>query len=184
MRLSFNKARFKKVSILSIGILTIVVALGCLLYSVGLRFNLTASLPLGIWKIDTSFSQIEKGDYVWFKPTKKIADFGIERGYLEKNPRCENNSIPLLKIVYGLPGDAYSFHNDSLRINNHPIKDVKRRKKDTQGRLMPIISNGIVRENHLFVLTLHPHSYDSRYYGTIPLENIEGTAKQIMTWKN
>ena len=161
MRLNYNKTRFKIVSILSISIFAVVVSLGCLLYSFGLRFNLTASLPLGIWKIDTSFSQIYKGDYFWFKPTKEIADFGIERGYLEKNPRCENNSIPLLKIVYGIPGDTYSFHDDSVRINNQSIENVKRRKKDTQDRLMPIISNGIVREKHLFVLTLHPHSYDS-----------------------
>ncbi len=184
MCLSFNKARFKKVGILTIGIFTIVVAFGCLLYFFGFRINLTASLPLGIWQIDKSFTQIEKGDYVWFKPTKEIADFGIERGYFEKNPKCENNSIPLLKIAYGLPGDTYSFHDDFVRINNQPIPNIKRRKKDTKNQLMPIIPNGIVREKHLFVLTLHPHSYDSRYYGTIPLENIEGTAKPILTWKN
>ncbi|MBU1386942.1 MAG: conjugative transfer signal peptidase TraF [Proteobacteria bacterium] len=184
MRLSFNKKRFKKVSLISVSVFSIVVITGCIFYQTGFRINLTSSLPLGIWKIDKSFARIEKGDYVWFTPTKKIADFALKRGYLEKNTNCENNAIPLLKIVYGLPGDKYSFHQNAIRINNVPVKNLKRRETDSKDRPMPKISNGIIRENQLFVLTMHSHSYDSRYYGTIPIENVIGTAKPILTWMN
>ena len=184
MQLSFNKKRFKKVSLICVLVFSIVVIAGYFLYQAGFRINLTSSLPLGVWKIDKSFTRIEKGDYVWFTPTKKIADFALERGYLKKNTKCENNTIPLLKIVYGLPGDTYSFHGDEIRINNIPVKNAKRREKDSKDRPMPKISNGIVKEDQLFVLTMHSHSYDSRYYGAIPVKNVEGTARQIITWMN
>ena len=184
MRLSLNKKRFKKVSIISVSVFSIVFITGCLLYQAGMRINLTSSLPLGIWKIDKSFTRIEKGDHVWFAATKEIADFALERGYLEKNTKCENNTIPLLKTVYGLPGDTYSFHDNEIRINNITVKNTKRRINDSKERPMPRISNGIVRENQLFVLTMHTHSYDSRYFGPIPIENVEGTARPIITWMN
>lgn len=184
MQLSFNKKRFKKVSLICISVFSVIFISGCLLYQAGVRLNLTPSLPVGIWKIDKSFTRIEKGDYVWFAPTKKIAEFGIERGYLKENPDCKNNAIPLLKVVYGLPGDSYSFHENQIRINNIPVEKAKRRKTDSQGRTMPQISNGIVRGKHLFVLTLNSHSFDSRYYGTIPMNNVEGTARPIITWKH
>jgi conjugative transfer signal peptidase TraF len=184
MRLKVNTARFKKVCILSIFILASVIILGCLLYAIGIRLNLSSSLPLGVWKIDKSFSHIEKGDHVWFTPTKEIAKFALQRDYLERNNQVENNCVPLLKIVYGLPGDTYTFHDDFIRINNVPVEKAKRRRTDSKGRPMPQISNGIVRPNHLFVLTLNTHSFDSRYYGTIPIKNVKGTAIPILTWKN
>lgn len=182
MRINFNKARFIKVSILSISIWGVVIVSGCLLYSFGFRCNLTASLPLGVWKINKSFTRIERGDYVWFVPTKEIADFALKRGYLIKNNRCENNTIPLLKVVYGLPGDTYFFYEKKLLLNNLPVKNVERRKTDSLGRIMPTIPNGEVLENQLFVLTTNSHSFDSRYYGAIPIENVKGTAKPIFTW--
>ncbi len=184
MRLSFNKNRFKKVIIISVSVFSIVFFAGCLLYQAGFRINLTSSLPLGIWKIDKSFTRIEKGDYVWFMATKEIADFALERGYLQENIKCENNTIPLLKTVYGLPGDTYSFHENEIRINDIPVKNTKRRINDSKERPMPRILNGIVRKNQLFVLTMHTYSYDSRYYGPIPIKNVEGKARPIMTWMN
>ncbi|MCP3876123.1 MAG: conjugative transfer signal peptidase TraF [Desulfobacteraceae bacterium] len=184
MQLKFSKTRFKKVSLICACVFSFVFITACLFYKAGYRINVTSSLPIGIWKIDKSFSKIEKGDYVWFTPTKEIADFGIKRNYLEENKNCLNNSNPLLKIVYGLPGDSYSFYKDAIKINNEPIENAKRRKLDSKGRPMPIISNGIIKEDHLFVMTMHTHSYDSRYYGTIPVQNIEGTAQPVLTWKN
>jgi conjugative transfer signal peptidase TraF len=182
MQVIFSKKQFKKVSLICISLFSVVFISGCLLYQAGIRINLTASLPVGIWKIDKSFIKIEKGDYVWFTPTKKIADFALKRGYLEKNTQCKNNAIPLLKIVYGLPGDSYSFHHNGIKINNIPIEKTKRRQTDSQGRVMPQIPNGIVQEKQFFVLTLNSHSFDSRYFGSIPVQNIEGTAKPIFTW--
>lgn len=182
MKLIVNKSRLKKVSMICIGVFSFVLIAGCLLYQYGLRFNITTSLPVGFWKIDKNFKSIKKGDYVWFTPTKQIADFGIERGYLQKIPECKNNTFPLLKCVYGLPGDKYSFNNDQIYINNEPVEMLKRRVLDSKGRTMPVISNNIVPKDQLFVLTIHPYSFDSRYYGTISIKNIEGTAKPIFVW--
>ncbi|MBU1343512.1 MAG: conjugative transfer signal peptidase TraF [Proteobacteria bacterium] len=184
MRLRFNKNRFKKVAGISVTVFSITVMTGYLLFESGLRFNLTPSLPIGVWKIDKNFIRIEKGDYVWFTPTREIADFGIQRGYLEENKSCPNYSIPLLKQVYGLPGDSYSFFDDIVRINNLPVENAKRRKTDSKGRPMPKILDGIVQRDRIFVLTLHSLSFDSRYFDTIPMENVIGTAKPVLVWTN
>lgn len=182
MRLGFDKKRFLKVFSLAFGLLTIILIAANSLYQAGFRINHTPSLPVGIWKIDQGFTEIKKGDHVWLTPTKQIADFGIKRGYLQENPRCENGSIPLLKTVYGLPGDTYSFQEDYIQINDQPIELAKRKAVDSKGRDMPKITGGIVEDNRLFVLTLHAQSFDSRYWGTIPEDNIIGTAKPVFVW--
>ncbi len=184
MRVSFNKKRFKKVTILSIAVFSFVLAAGTMFYCSGFRINLTPSMPVGIWKINKRFDEIKKGDIVWFAPTKAIADFGIKRNYLVEVPGCKNNCIPLIKQVYGLPGDTFGFDHDLIKVNNHLIENAKRRQTDSKGRPMPKISAGRVPQDHLFVLTLDSHSFDSRYYGTIPIENVEGTAAPVLTWKN
>ena len=178
MQLRFDKNRFKTVAILSGSIFLPVLIAGCLLYESGFRFNLTPSLPLGIWKIDKAVTHIARDDYVWFMPTKEISAFAIERGYLK------NNTTPMLKQVYGVPGDIYSFLDDDVKINNTVIGNTKRRQADSKDRPMPQIEDGVVPEGHFFVLTHHSHSFDSRYFGTIPTANIIGTAKPVMVWKN
>lgn len=184
MRVSFNKNRFRNVAVLSIAVFSFALAVGAAFYCSGFRINLTPSLPVGIWKINEQFTEIKKGDIVWFAPTKAIAQFGIKRNYLVETRGCENNCIPLIKQVYGLPGDTFGFDNDLIRINDHQIENAKRRQTDSQGRPMPKLSDGRVPQDHLFVLTLNSHSFDSRYYGTIPIKNVEGTATPVLTWKN
>lgn len=184
MQLRFEKNRFKTVSVICVVVFSTTVFTGIFLYKVGFRFNLTPSLPIGIWKIDKAFTQIERDDYVWFTPTKEMASFAIERGYLKESKNCPNNTIPMLKQVYGLPGDEFSFFKDVISINNTTIKNAKRRQYDSKERPMPQIEGGIVQDSHLFVLTLNSHSFDSRYFGPIPIKNIIGTAKPVILWKN
>lgn len=178
MQLRFNKNRFKTVAVLSGSVFLSVLITACLLYKSGFRYNMTASLPLGIWKIDKTFTHIERDDYVWFMPPKEISAFAAERGYLK------NDTIPMLKLVHGLPGDTYSFFDDVVSINNTVIENAKRRQVDSKGRPMTQIEGGIVPEGQLFVLTPHSHSFDSRYFGPIPMANIIGTAQPVMVWQN
>ena len=108
MQLRFDKNRFKIVGAVCGVVFSITVLTGCFLYAAGFRFNLTPSLPLGIWKIDKTFTHLGKGEYIWFTPTKEIAEFAIHRGYLKENKNLPNNTISMLKQVRGLPGDTYS----------------------------------------------------------------------------
>lgn len=184
MQLRFNKNRFKTVAAVCGVVFSSTLLTGCFLYAVGFRFNLTPSLPLGIWKIDKIFTPLEKGEYIWFTPTKEIADFAIQRGYLKENKNLPNNTISMLKQVRGLPGDTYSFKENDLYINDEPVENTTRRELDSKGRSMPQIEGGVVPEGRFFVLAIHPHSFDSRYFGTIPKQNVIGRAKPFITWTN
>ena len=181
MQLKFNKNRLKTVLTICIVTVSVVLLLGSVLYWAGFRVNITPSLPVGIWRINPNFDKIKKGDIVIFSPTKKIAALGIQREYLVKKPGNKHNCINLMKQVYGLPGDQISFPENFIQVNNTPI-NFKRLKVDSKGRPMPQIPAGIVPPKTIFVLTQSALSFDSRYYGPIPLKNVYGTARPILIW--
>ena len=83
-----------------------------------------------------------------------------------------HSDIPLIKRVIGLPGDKVEIHANQLYINEPPIEEpylFSRFQRD----FGPII----VPEGHVFVMGDNRNgSNDSRVFGPVPLEHIEGRA--------
>ena len=133
-----------------------------LVFGAGLRFNPTPSLPKGIYRIAPGAP--EKNDLVSFCLEGEFAELALERGYLEPGS-CPSGLRPLLKRLAGLPGDFV----DPLAF---PIRSV-----DSHGRFMsPALSPvtpGVVPPGMALVLSDHPGSFDSRYFGFVPLENLQ-----------
>ena len=80
-----------------------------------------------------------------------------------------NTSVDFLKRVIGLPGDAIAVRN----------------KKDTdpyivtegQGRMRDNMPELVVQKGHVFAMgDNRDQSYDSRFWGQLPVENIKGKA--------
>lgn len=131
---------------------------GYLAHAAGLRVNLTPSLPRGIYRLAPGEPQ--QGDLVSFCLPGEFADLARERGYLRAGS-CENGLRPLLKRLVAAPGD--SIPADSLAV----------RSMDSQGR--PITSSlraGTVPPGMALVLADHEGSFDSRYFGLVPLEGL------------
>ena len=138
-------------------------ALACgLVFAAGLRFNPTPSLPKGIYRIVPGTP--EKSELVSFCLEGEFAELALERGYLEPGS-CPSGLRPLLKRLAALPGD---FVDPSA----FPIRVV-----DSQGRPMPsaLLSwmSGVVPSGMALVLADHPGSFDSRYFGFVPLESLQ-----------
>lgn len=129
----------------------------------GLRINPTPSLSKGVYRITPEHSPagLAKGDLVSFCLRGEFADLAKERGYLQAGS-CENGLRPLLKRLAGLPGDYID------------VATLAIRTVDSQGRLMPSsLRSGVIPTDMALVLADHEGSFDSRYFGLVPLEDLQ-----------
>ena len=124
----------------------------------GLRVNCTPSLPKGLYILSPGTPG--KGDLVSFCLEGKFADLARERGYLQAGS-CPSGLRPLLKKVAGLPGDAIP-------------GNLVARTADSLGRAMPsALPEGVIPPGMALVLADHPGSFDSRYFGLVPLDVLQ-----------
>jgi len=81
-----------------------------------------------------------------------------------------------IKRVIGLPGEKIEIINRNILINGNLFDDpfgIYDRNSKEKKRLSPII----VPANSIFVMgDNRDHSYDSRYWGVVPLELLKGKA--------
>jgi conjugative transfer signal peptidase TraF len=131
----------------------------------GYRFNATSSLPVGIYRL--SVDAPERGDYAAFCLEGEFAELARERGYLQAGS-CPSGLRPLLKIVAALPGD--------------PVPgDPAVRPADSLGRPLPsILQESVVPPGMALLLAEHPGSFDSRYFGPVPLASLRKTEPVLL----
>jgi conjugative transfer signal peptidase TraF len=99
------------------------------------------------------------------------ADFAMARGYIRRSWRCPDGSEALGKIVIGMPGDTLWI--DPATVQAH----------DSLGRPLPHNS----RFQHLgagqiWVYGSAAKSFDSRYFGAVPMANVIANLTPIWTW--
>jgi conjugative transfer signal peptidase TraF len=129
-----------------------------LLSLAGLRVNLTPSLPEGVYVLCPGTPG--RGDLASFCLEGEFAELARERGYLQAGS-CASGLRPLLKTLAGLPGDVI-------------LGDLFIHASDSLGRAMPsVLPEGIIPPGMALVLADHPGSYDSRYFGLVPLDALQ-----------
>lgn len=152
-------SRNKRSLILFIAVSFLIYLAFVLALNSGPRVNLTPSLPLGVYQIVSG--KPAKGDLVSFCLQGEFAELARERGYLQAGS-CPNGLRPLLKRLTGLPGD----HILPEALTPHTV--------DSQGRPIPsVLRPGIVPPGMAVVLADHEGSFDSRYFGFVPLESLQ-----------
>ncbi len=147
-----------------------------------LRWVVTPSLPLGFyWETQ---EPIVRGAYVHFCLAEPIAAFGFAQGYL-RSGICPGLYAELLKVVAAVAGDVVEL-NEGVVINGHLIPHAPRYATDSQGRPQQVwiaTHRFVVPPGQVFVLsTFHLRSWDSRYFGCVPVQAIRGTARPLWVW--
>jgi len=145
------------------------------LWVAGVRVNLTPSLPKGIYRLTDEPAR--KGDFICFclasdNPFSRAAK---ERGYLGRG-YCPSGLKPLLKKLAGLPGDQIVIAPDGLILNGEPLANTARSEIDSYGREVPpsLLTEGRIPDGLGLVLSQeHAGSFDSRYFGLIPLARLK-----------
>lgn len=138
-----------------------------LLYCAGFRFNPTPSLPKGIYRIVSGTP--ERGDFIAFclKSPAWILR-AKERGYLAPGS-CPSGLRPLLKQVVGMPGDAITVEPDAIHLSTSSGSS-----RWPAGRPLPgsSLKSGMIPDGMCLALSDHPGSFDSRFFGLVPLADV------------
>lgn len=154
-------------------------------YSYGFRLNKTASLPLGIYQVTKIVpAEIERGNMVMFCPEQsEVQQEARRRGYLPWGFACPGGFAPLIKFAMALPGDVVEATSAGIKINGQSVVNSSRLQADSVGRAMPPLpESGEVPPGQVWLLSDYaPRSWDSRYFGPVPVDTIYGRARPVWT---
>ena len=166
--------RISSVSLLTLGLIV-------LLGGQGFRVNLTPSEPLGLWRIVKPDRPILVGDLVFICPPDTDAMRKARAwGYLRLG-LCEGRVAPLIKTVVATSGQVIEIHDD-VRIDGRPLPHSRVARTDGQGREMVHHNGGVVPPGAVFLHSEFPGSFDSRYFGPLPMDGILGLAQEVWTY--
>ncbi|MDD2464481.1 MAG: conjugative transfer signal peptidase TraF [Desulfobulbus sp.] len=158
-------------SICAISLCISIVAVVC--WQLGLRVNLTSSLPVGLYRLASE--PLHRGQIVAFcLDDPKFIQLARERGYLAPGS-CPSGLRPLLKVINGLPGDKICSFDGRIMVNNRVLEHTKILGRDNQGRAMPPshLSSGVIPAGKALLLSQHHDgSFDSRYFGLVPIVSL------------
>ncbi|MBV8357058.1 MAG: S26 family signal peptidase [Deltaproteobacteria bacterium] len=112
-----------------------------------------------------------RGKLVEFCLPEDVAVFAEARGYIGHGA-CPGDSESLGKVVTGMPGDVVT------------VDPAAALKSDTAGRPIGHFPFGQYRvpPGELWVHGTARNSFDSRYFGPIPIANIRASLEPLLTW--
>jgi len=147
----------------------------------GLRLNTTPSEPLGLWRIVRLDRSPRIGDrhFVCLPRTAPFEE-ARRRGYLRFG-LCPGWQGPLIKQVAAL-GGARIVVGRSVALDGVPLPHSILRAHDGEGRVLAPFVGGAVPEGAVFLHSGFEGSYDSRYFGPVPLDGVLGRAVPLFTF--
>ena len=143
------------------------------LWSAGYRLNLTRSMPPGLYRVTDG--PVQHGRLASF--CLEDAEYIIlarERGYLAAGS-CASGLRPLLKVISGVAGDRLELPNGLIAVNGQPLAGTVIVSTDSQGRPLPpsrLVPGVIPPDKVLLLSQHHSGSFDSRYFGLVPLATL------------
>jgi conjugative transfer signal peptidase TraF len=152
----------------------------------GLRINFTDSLPRGVWLREPAPPHITKGMIVIVCPPPGPAvQLALRRQYF-RNGWCKSDSEPLLKPVVAVAGDVVRVSAAGITVNGMPVPNSALLTRDRAGRTVTPIGPGTypVRPGEMWLVSSYNrYSFDSRYFGPVPVSGIQGLARPIWTFR-
>lgn len=177
---SIRRQRWKVVIGLSVGL-----AMSCFILAAGgaagYRINMTASEPLGLWRIRPMERRVAVGDLVFICPPRtQVFSEARERGYLRRG-LCPSSDAPLIKMVIATEGQRIEI-GIAVSIDGLRIPQTTVARADGKGRLLHGDAGGNVPAGSVFLYSPFAASWDSRYFGPIPASGILGLAEEVLTY--
>jgi signal peptidase I len=162
-----NKTKIIKLSALFIAGALFFTVIGVYTNGKRIGFNITESFPERIF-VYTPYNgqELQYGQRIVFKlPVSVPKEYGFHKGSL------------FSKEIVGREGDEISFKERNVTVELYSNGKFLARayKKDALGNTLPIFRfTGKIPKDCYFVVAPHPYSFDSRYFGFIKKEQIEG----------
>ena len=158
-------------------IVVLATALGTLLAArgLGLRMNLTASLPVGFYVARRA--ELVRGELVLICLPPEVAAFARARGYVARGGACALGTVPIGKRVLALGGDTVLVTGRGIVFRGVLLPDTRALDRDRAGRPLSGVVPGayVIPPGYLWVTSARsPYGFDSRYFGPLPLELVQG----------
>jgi len=151
-------------------------------YAAGLRVNVTPSMPVGLWAVVSGRTAPTHGDIVTVcLPDGAALRQAMQRGYIASGA-CPDGAEPLVKPVAAVTGDLVTVSPNGISVNATQVANTAALAQDEAGRLLHPMAAGSYRvtPNELWLLSGHnPRSFDSRYFGAVPVANVLGVAHPL-----
>lgn len=134
-------------------------------------YNGSDSVPRGWYRIIPAHS-LPVGSIVLVTLPVDIATLAAQRGYLPER-------VPLLKRIAAVAPQQVCVTQQFFTIDGVAVATALH--ADKQGRTLPVWQQcRPLREGELFLLSAtHPASFDSRYFGPVPIASVLGTAHRL-----
>lgn len=147
----------------------------------GFRINMTPSEPLGLWRIVTLHRPPAVGDLVFIcPPDTEAIQAARTRGYL-RSGLCPGGFAPLIKTVIATAGQSVEIRSH-VRVDGVLVASSAIEKVDGMVRPLSPFAGGAVPANTVLLHSSFVGSYDSRYFGPLPVSGILGLAQEILTY--
>lgn len=136
-------------------------------------WNASASVPVGLYRILPG-RQVDVTDLAVVMPPDKLASFLDERRYLPRG-------LPLIKRVLALGGTEVCRRGSAIVAYDAIYGQALAR--DTRGRPLPVWQGcRTLRDGEAFFMNWDSSdSFDSRYFGPLPVSTIVGRAIPVWT---
>jgi conjugative transfer signal peptidase TraF len=147
----------------------------------GLRINTTPSEPLGLWRIVPLTRSVLPGETVFVCPSDNAAmREARQRGYLRPG-LCSGGFGPLIKTVIAVSGQRVDV-TDHIAVEGVPIPGSRIIGADGQGRSLRHDRSGMVPPGEVYLHSDFVGSWDSRYFGPVPVSGVLGLAQEVLTY--
>jgi conjugative transfer signal peptidase TraF len=139
-----------------------------------LRLNLSPSLPRGIYRLDAG-TDARPGDLVLACVPPRFARLALARHYLSAGD-CPGGAKPVGKLLLAIGGDRLYAAAAQIAVNGHALPATSRVAADAGGRPLPHPAPGErrLRRGEIWLVSPHPLSYDSRYFGQLAASAVLG----------
>ena len=144
--------------------------------------NTDSAAPAGVYRI--AGKKIERGELVAGCLPIAGARKSLARGYL-RTGGCPGDAEPVDKMVGALPGDVVDIEPGWVAVNGRRFSDSATASHDSPGRPLSHVAWGrrTVGAKQIWLFGFNdPRSWDSRYFGPVPLSNVRGDLKPVITW--
>jgi conjugative transfer signal peptidase TraF len=151
----------------------------------GLIFNYTHSVPFGIYReiVDPAGTPRNPAPYVFFCPDVRWPYMKGQPNYRDPMRSCPDGFSPLIKPVVAWPGDTVETSAAGIVVNGQPLPNTATISRDSTGRQLHPFPAGTyrVQKDELWVVSsFSPRSFDSRYFGPIPLRSVHSWIRPFL----
>ncbi|AYD05294.1 conjugative transfer signal peptidase TraF [Neorhizobium sp. NCHU2750] len=147
----------------------------------GYRVNLTPSEPIGLWRIASMNAPPRVGDTLFVcMPDNAMMREARLRGYLRFG-LCAGRTAPLIKTVAALTGQFIEVGAE-VRIDGRLLAHSRLLAVDGRQRPLTPYAGGELMAGEVYLHSDFPGSFDSRYFGPLPIKNVLGLAQEVLTY--